>query len=939
MLRERSDLTASSGNSVGLAMKYRVSTLALSVAAFGALAILSSSSARSESDYFFAKDPSVGKEEKKANSGNKKDKSGRKKAEDAKVGGAVATQDKNAKDKNSNFRPDFDGTGARGPAINAASDNKNDDEGFYIKTRGYRLEPEPDIPPYVRNLAKTYGEYKDIDWLNVGLDSRARYEYRENSLVPRPNTSGIGGPPSLRQILPYTPWLVRTRGYVGIKDVFDPLRFVLEFQDSRAFNSIYPLAGQDINETELIQGFGELYLKDALGKDSKGQGRAISIRAGRMAFEIGSRRLIARNEFRNTTNNFEGFRVRLGEWKNDVDLDSFLMRPVIRYPYAWDQPEWNNWIYGSFLSVRNISPYLTVQPYFIGRKQYGDPLNSSSALKVKRDTQAPGLRVYGNYNNFDWDIDVMKQFGTVGAISQTYPYIWGANNISGPFGGYAQTKHHDALAYGIDVGYTFAEHPWKPRISAVYIYGSGNSSPWSSTNSNVDTFYGFNQPFSRNDYIGWNNVKDPKVRIEFEPVKDTRIDTAFSSYWLASASSAWDRTNLWAPLGNRGTFMGTEWDIRIRQKLNEFVNISASYARFWPGSFPSSFAPPIGQQIPPVNLPGGTITGQTGTTDGLSAKPSNFFYLEATLNGFGDGKPITKLPGSDFVATWDKEPKDEKKPTWNDVYVGLNGGAAWSSPFMTVQNVPQAFQQSGNPILRSTSVANATGNTLPSKYINSLSGFIGGVQLGANWNIYGNILTGFEADLDGTAGNTNSQKNLGQAVNSASTSGVYTGYTTYNQHSTTLNYLGTARGRLGYLITPTVLVYGTGGLAYGGVTAINSYTWVANTSFETSYAPRSFGATYVGTLTGWSAGGGLEWMFTPEWSVKGDYLYCDLGSVSFKDNYSSTPWVYAANNSTNYGGAVYNASWSRASFSGNVIHAGINRHFDVKGIVSLTEKD
>jgi len=48
----------------------------------------------------------------------------------------------------------------------------------------------------------------------------------------------------------------------------------------------------------------------------------------------------------------------------------------------------------------------------------GIPLNSSSALKVKRDTQAPGLRVYGNYNNFDWDIDVMKQFGTVGVISR-----------------------------------------------------------------------------------------------------------------------------------------------------------------------------------------------------------------------------------------------------------------------------------------------------------------------------------------------------------------------------------------------------------------------------------------------------------------------------------------------------------------------------------------
>ena len=179
---------------------------------------------------------------------------------------------------------------------------------------------------------------------------------------------------------------------------------------------------------------------------------------------------------------------------------------------------------------------------------------------------------------------------------------------------------------------------------------------------------------------------------------------------------------------------------------------------------------------------------------------------------------------------------------------------------------------------------------------------------------------------------------MGQAVNSARTSGAYTSYTTYNQHSETLNYLGTARGRLGYLITPTVLIYGTGGLAYGGVTAINSYTWVANTDSATSNAPKSFGATYVGTITGWSAGGGLEWMFTPDWSVKADYLYYDLGSVSFNNNYTSVPWAYAPA-SVNYSSAVMNASWSTASFNGNVIHAGVNRHFDVKGILSLTEKD
>ena len=72
-----------------------------------------------------------------------------------------------------------------------------DDEGYYVKTRGYRLEPEPDIPPYVRNLAKTYKQFEGVDWLNIGLDSRVRFEYRQNDY--RPWTDTTFNPPA-RQI-------------------------------------------------------------------------------------------------------------------------------------------------------------------------------------------------------------------------------------------------------------------------------------------------------------------------------------------------------------------------------------------------------------------------------------------------------------------------------------------------------------------------------------------------------------------------------------------------------------------------------------------------------------------------------------------------------------------------------------------------------------------
>ncbi len=760
----------------------------------------------------------------------------------------------------------------------AADDKKKN--GYYVPTRGYRLEPQPDIPPYVRNLGRTYKEFEGIDWLNVGLDSRVRFEYRKNDYRPWNDTSS-GAPVSQRRYFPNSLWLTRTRAYIGVKDVLDPLRFVVEAQDSRAFNSIYELQGQEVNQTELIQGFGELYFKDAFGKDPLGNDRPLSLRAGRFHFELLDRRLIANNEFRNTTNNFEGFRMKIGKRENDWDIDSFFMRPVVRYPYEFDRPEWSNWIYGGVLSIRRWSEFATIQPYFLGRKQYGDVLNTSNALKVHRETQAPGLRVYGVLGDFDYDFDINKQFGEVGEFRDV-----GARRNAAQI-----TVQHDAIAYSFEGGYTFSDHPWKPRISASYIYGSGNKSPFDSVNQTFDAFYGFNQPFSRNDYISWNNVKDPKVRLEFTPAKDVQIDTSFSAYWLASSAAAWDRANLYAPLGNRGAFIGTEFDFRIRHKLSQFISWSASYARFWPGSFTSSFAPPAALQWPP-----GSYAGQTGTTNGLTGKPTDFFYLEVTANAFGDGNPIAKPPGSEVLAAVTAPGASASAaPGWSDVYVGLNAGGAWSSAPSLVQVA------SLSPSASSRAVA---ASAVPYGTNTHLAGFFGGLQLGANWKFAQSLVAGFETDLQGVSGNTDTRWGVGSARSGADT------FLTYNQRTTTLSYLGTARGRVGYLATPAFLLYGTGGLAYGGVIS-NTALFTRRLGGGQTFANPS----YDSMLAGWTAGGGVEWAPIPNWSAKVEYLHYDLGEARTYGGAAASTYSYGVSNATR--------------FNGDLLRAGVSRHFEL----------
>ena len=135
-----------------------------------------------------------------------------------------------------------------------------------------------------------------------------------------------------------------------------------------------------------------------------------------------------------------------------------------------------------------------------------------------------------------------------------------------------------------------------------------------------------------------------------------------------------------------------------------------------------------------------------------------------------------------------------------------------------------------------------------------------------------------------------------------------------------LDYLGTVRGRLGYL-TPTFLLYGTAGLAYGGVKASTAITQ-SNTGCVFAgclQSSTSAAGAFSQMRAGWTLGAGLEWMFVQNWSAKVEYLHYDLGSVTFSNGALRTS-----------GGGIGLAvvdSTSSAKFSGDIVRAGVNYHW------------
>ncbi|MBF4989146.1 alginate export family protein [Methylophilus sp. 14] len=499
--------------------------------------------------------------------------------------------------------------------------------GYYVERRSYGTQKETEPPRYVKQLNKTwlkdYDSFADIDWLDIGFEYRARYEHRDNDF--RRAQENIDDP-----------LLLRSRAYLGLKNILDPFRFAVEVQDSRRNHSDYTRSNdtRDVDKADVLQAYLELYYKDSIfGKDDLGNSRPFWVRGGRLAWESLDRRLIARNEWRNTTNTFQGVRANIGEKKNDWQLEAFAVQPVQRFTDKLDEVDHSQNFYGVIGDWRRWSEYVTIQPYYFLLKQNGDKVEydtngnlysdrsvytaaQQNQATIDREIHTGGVRVFGVVPGTQWDYDA------------NYAKQWGHQQrfISNAIG--YRNVDHDAFAYNAEVGYSF-KHPWKPRVSASYGVASGDKTTASgndfSDNGRFDRLFGFARPWSNNDYIQMENIRASKVRLEFDPqvpyLNNVKVDTGFSWYRLDDPTDRWNAgANLRDRTGKSGSDLGKEFDLRVRFPLNQYASLNLGYAHFWAGDFVKNAVSANATNI--------------ATFDQNRSNSSDFFYTELTLLGF-----------------------------------------------------------------------------------------------------------------------------------------------------------------------------------------------------------------------------------------------------------------------------------------------------------------
>jgi outer membrane immunogenic protein len=176
--------------------------------------------------------------------------------------------------------------------------------------------------------------------------------------------------------------------------------------------------------------------------------------------------------------------------------------------------------------------------------------------------------------------------------------------------------------------------------------------------------------------------------------------------------------------------------------------------------------------------------------------------------------------------------------SWTGFYIGVNAGGSIGRDPTTQSN-------------------ESTGEVLGS-FTMSPAGFVGGGQIGYNWQFAPNWVVGVEGDFQGT-----SQKDSSCVGDCNNTFGDF--YYTAEQR---LKWFATARARLGYT-NGDWLWYVTGGGAWGEI----------HNDFRV-FTPTDIEASANFNLSGWVIGGGVETHLWGGWTAKAEYLYMDLGSFT-----------------------------------------------------------
>jgi hypothetical protein len=332
------------------------------------------------------------------------------------------------------------------------------------------------------------------------------------------------------------------------------VRIGAEIEDSRQEmgDSGTPLSATLVNTAELLQAYFEWTVDDLSGFGTKG-----ILKAGRQTMDLGNRRLLARNRYRNTLNAFTGvdWQMTLG---TGIHARAFYVLPVVRTPgdsssldqneVDIDEEDINFRFWGIQASMDNTAWGGAVELYLLGL----DENDTDERPTRNREIYTGGFRFYRprKAGQIDYQVESMIQWGQSRTSTSS---ITDLNRL-------AHFQHAEN-------GYTF-EHAWNPRLLAQFDYASGDDDPNDGKNNCFDTLFGARRfdfgPTSIYGAFARSNPISPGIRLQVKPVDTVSGFAGYRANWLASDHDAWTTATVVDASDLSGSFLGHQVEVRVR---------------------------------------------------------------------------------------------------------------------------------------------------------------------------------------------------------------------------------------------------------------------------------------------------------------------------------------------------------------------------------------
>lgn len=351
-----------------------------------------------------------------------------------------------------------------------------------------------------------------------------------------------------------------------------------EWQDSRQAlaDTGTPLDTTMVNAVELLQAHGIVRFDGPFCAGARSE-----LRLGRQTLDIGSRRLVARNEFRNTLNAFTGVRY-VWERPEGPVVQGFHVLPLTRLPsdapsllhnqVQLDEESFRLQFWGVHAQWPVLMSAATAEVYLYGLHER----DSARHPTRNRQLYTPGLRLSRRPLPEQWDFDFEGALQLGSQRASAAPH---------------DTRDLDHLAgfAHAEIGYTWAV-AGAPRLAVLYDYASGDKNPDDGRSNRFDTLYGARRfdhgPTGIYGAFARANLHSTGLRAMIKPVRPLELMSAYRACWLASAKDAWTTSGLRDPTGRSGAFLGHQIEARVRWDLwPGNLRLDCGWAQLFAGGF------------------------------------------------------------------------------------------------------------------------------------------------------------------------------------------------------------------------------------------------------------------------------------------------------------------------------------------------------------------